>query len=260
MNIKTEINEQQIDESVVQPLSSLIKTGGWLLALLFLSQLVLGFFASGYYSLLQLGDSSSEAFNMWFMSIPVLLSLSLISPIITIPLLIKASGEKGKVKSWQNGLVFIAIKQVERQKLAKWVGIAAVFWLVSSLLGELLNLPIEQFMLDVKAANNSFSMLLFILITICVVVPIMEELTFRGWLYSKIKQTRLGDTGALILTSIVFTAIHTQYNNIVTLLFIFSLGLLLGYVRFKAANTSYAIVIHILYNSLAMFTLLAFDF
>ena len=262
MTTESTITNEQVIESKEseQEKTSLLKTTVWLVVIIFLPQLVLGFGFGMFFGILQGSDYTAEAFDLWFMSMPVLLTLSLISPILSIPLLIIASREKGKKKSYQNLLVFCSINSINRKDLGKWLSIGLLFWICSSLLGELLNLPIEQFMLDVKAANNSFAMLTLILTTICVVAPIMEELTFRGWLYSKIKLTKLGNIGALIITSVIFTVIHTQYDNPVTLVFLFSLGLLLGFVRYKTNNISYAIAIHILFNSLAMGTLFLFGF
>jgi membrane protease YdiL (CAAX protease family) len=113
-------------------------------------------------------------------------------------------------------------------------------------------------MLDLKAESNNSIVVILMVLTICVVVPIMEELVFRGWLYSKIAQTKLGDIGALTISSIIFTLIHTQYDNIITFLVIFLLGLLLGFARYKSANISYSIAMHMIFNSLAMVALFFF--
>jgi membrane protease YdiL (CAAX protease family) len=75
---------------------------------------------------------------------------------------------------------------------------------------------------------------------------------------SSIQGTKLGDIGAVIITSLTFTSIHTQYNNPISLIFILTLGLLLGFVRYKTKNISYAIMIHIFYNSLVMIGLFYF--
>jgi membrane protease YdiL (CAAX protease family) len=161
-------------------------------------------------------------------------------------------------KNWDERFGFWAVKVINAKVLVKWLIVGLFFWLISSYLGELLNLPIEQFMLDVKSASNSLGVVILMVVTICLLVPVMEELVFRGWLYSKIAQTKLGNIGALFLSSILFTTIHTQYDNAITLMIIFSLGLLLGGVRYKSGNISYSIAIHILFNSLATIALFFF--
>ena len=238
---------------------SLIKTTLWLGAIILLPQLILAFGFSLFFGIQQGGDFSADAFNLWFRSIPVLLTMSLIAPIISLPLLMLASDKDASKNNWSNLFAFCALKPITLSALAKYLGLGLLFWLLSSFIGELLGLPIEQFMLDIKMANNSLVTLVLILSSICVVIPIMEELTFRGWLYSKIKLTKLGDAGALFMSALIFTLIHTQYNNPITLVFIFSLGLFLGFVRYKSNNINYTIAIHILFNSLAMAALFLFD-
>jgi len=124
-------------------------------------------------------------------------------------------------KTWANRFDFWAVKTINRQQTIKWLLLATAFWGLSSLVGYFLNLPVEQFMLDIKVAIDSFAMLVLIITTVCIVIPIVEELVFRGWSFSKIAQTKLGNIGALLLTSVIFTVIHSQYENFVTLVIIF---------------------------------------
>jgi|GEM_PF-1546336 len=232
-------------------ISHLSKTVGWTFALIFLPQLVLSFGFGIFFGVQQGSDYTPEAFNLWFSSVPVLLTLTLISPLLTFPLLKKAS----QAKNWNACLEFCALKKVDASVCAKWLIIGFIYWSLSSLAGLLFNIPVEQFMLDIRSTSDNITNVVLVVLTICIVVPIMEELIFRGWLYSKIEQSRLGKFGALVLSSIIFTAIHTQYENTVTLVIIFLLGFLLGFVRFRSGNISYCIAIHMLFNSLAIFAL-----
>ncbi|WDE04927.1 CPBP family intramembrane metalloprotease [Thalassomonas viridans] len=234
---------------------SLVKIALWAVALILLPQFILGFAFSVFRGAQQGEALPAEVAAGGLLSVSDLLLLFLVTPLIFVPLLVKATRATG----WPERLAFWAVNPVNRKEAGKWLGMGLILWLCSSLLGELLQLPTEQFMLDIKAAVNSFAMLALALTTICIVVPVMEELTFRGWLYSKIQQTKLGDLGALIITSLGFTALHTQYDSAMTLGLILALGLLLGGVRYKTQNTGYAILIHILFNSLSMLALFCFD-
>jgi membrane protease YdiL (CAAX protease family) len=243
-------NEQPIEKSI-KPSSSLAKVLLWLVTILFVPQILL-FFAWGIYFGVQ--GLSQEAIDAKLTSVLMLLMMALVAPILTIPLLNAAT----QANNWKERFEFWALKSITAKTLITWSGLGLIFWIVSSFLGEWLNIPVEQFMLDVKAASDSAIGMTLVIVTICIVVPIMEELVFRGWLYSKIAQTKLGNIGALILSSIIFTIIHTQYDNIITLFIILSLGLLLGFARYKTNNISYSIAIHILFNSLATITLFFF--
>ncbi|MDO6426404.1 CPBP family intramembrane metalloprotease [Thalassotalea sp. 1_MG-2023] len=235
-------------------LTSLFFISLWLIALLILTPMMLSIFFDAYFGIQQGDNYSPDAFYDWVNSIPVLLKLSLMASLINIYILVKATHEN----NWTKRLDYWAVHSVNRQELVKWLAVVLIFLCVSTLLGVVLNLPIENFMLDVQAANDSLAMLLLIIVTVSIVIPIMEELIFRGWLYSKIKQTNLGDIGALVITTFVFTAIHAQYDNLNTLIYIFSLGLLLGFIRYKTDNTSNTVVIHIFLNSLVLIELFYF--
>jgi len=70
-----------------------------------------------------------------------------------------------------------------------------------------------------------------------------EEVTLRGGL-----QPRLG----IVLTSLLFAALHVQYSWFGMVL-VFTLGLALGLIR-KHASTTAAIIVHGVYDMLAVFT------
>jgi len=53
---------------------------------------------------------------------------------------------------------------------------------------------------------------------------------------------------------------HNQYEQLATFLIILSLGLLLGWVRYKSQNTAYCIAIHMLFNGLAIAIFLCSSF
>ena len=77
--------------------------------------------------------------------------------------------------------------------------------------------------------------------------PIAEELLFRGYLYSQLKNTKLGIYGTIFLTSLLWTGLHAQYD--IDILFsLFFLGIVLGYVRYKYDSVYLAIAIHAIHN------------
>jgi membrane protease YdiL (CAAX protease family) len=79
--------------------------------------------------------------------------------------------------------------------------------------------------------------------TIALAAGICEETLFRGAL-----QPRLG----LILTSIAFAAVHSQYGISLDVLAVFVLALCLGTIR-RFTNTTTAIVAHVTYNAMVGF-------
>jgi membrane protease YdiL (CAAX protease family) len=79
--------------------------------------------------------------------------------------------------------------------------------------------------------------------TIALAAGICEEALFRGAL-----QPRLG----LVLTSIAFAAVHSQYGISLDVLAVFVLALCLGALR-RFTNTSTAVIAHVTYNALVGF-------
>ena len=85
------------------------------------------------------------------------------------------------------------------------------------------------------------------LLSLVVAAPIMEEFIFRGFLFSQLRNTRLGGWGAIITTSFLWTIIHVQYEPMI-LYVLFILGILLGYLRYKYNSLYLVIGIHALNN------------
>ena len=102
--------------------------------------------------------------------------------------------------------------------------------------------PPEEFIKLMKATP-------FILNFLMVVIgaPIVEELLFRGFLFSQLKTTKLGVNGSIILTSLIWTSIHLQYD-LFLLIPIFLLGLFLGYLMHKYNSLYLVIIVHAVHN------------
>lgn len=128
-----------------------------------------------------------------------------------------------------------------------------IFAALSFLYGYLLDIEIpEDFVNQTKAAPPILIAIVFI-----IGAPIVEELLFRGFLFSNLKHSVLGVNGSIILTTILWTSIHVQYDFSL-LISLFFLGLLLGYIRHKYNSVYLAIVIHAIHNLLATINILFF--
>jgi membrane protease YdiL (CAAX protease family) len=103
------------------------------------------------------------------------------------------------------------------------------------------------FMGDVLKSALDDGALWLLVIAFCVAAPITEEIFARGFLYRGWSETFLRPAGAIVLSSIVWTMLHLQYDWFF-LGEVFSIGLLLGYVRYRSNSTWLTIVIHGLNN------------
>jgi len=107
------------------------------------------------------------------------------------------------------------------------------------------------FMIDVLKSARADGALWLLVIAFCVAAPITEELFARGFLYRGWSESFLGPVGAILLSSAVWTALHLQYD---WYFFgeVFSIGLLLGYLRYRFQSTWLTIILHGLNNFAAV--------
>ncbi len=89
----------------------------------------------------------------------------------------------------------------------------------------------------------------FVFITLVVIVPIAEELAFRGWLYGKLRKN-LSFFPAMLITSIFFGFMHGQWNVAIVVGFMSAIICL----EREITGTIYAgILTHMIKNGIAFF-------
>jgi membrane protease YdiL (CAAX protease family) len=103
------------------------------------------------------------------------------------------------------------------------------------------------FMVDVLKSAKADGALWLLVISFCVAAPFTEEVLVRGFLYRGWSESFLRPAGAIILSSAVWTGMHLQYD---WFFFgeVFSIGLLLGYLRYRTGSTWLTIYVHGLNN------------
>jgi len=117
-----------------------------------------------------------------------------------------------------------------------------VFWLVliaaEELLGQSTPKPWRDFPVGIIALR---------ILAIGILGPIAEEIAFRGLLLFALKRTRLGVYGAIAVTSIVWSLVHTQYELPLLALLLFD-GIVLGLARHFTRSIYVPIAMHITGN------------
>ena len=107
--------------------------------------------------------------------------------------------------------------------------------------------PISDFMVNTYTTISFKSVLLF---AVLITAPIGEELLFRGFMFRGIEHSRLGPIGAAIITSFLWSEMHTQYDAF-GITFTFLGGLLLSWALVKTKSIYVPIVLHALWNLIA---------
>jgi len=116
------------------------------------------------------------------------------------------------------------------------------------LLARMMGREVEPgFMGDVLKSARTDGALWLLVLAFCVAAPVTEEFFARGFLYRGWSESFLRPAGAILLSSMVWTALHLQYD---WFFFgeVFSIGLLLGYLRYRFNSTWLTVVVHGLNN------------
>ena len=148
---------------------------------------------------------------------------------------------------------YYSIKPINLQVLAYCIVVAILYYAAIELFSYYIKVPSETFMDELRIQMSSKLGAICIILSICVCAPILEECLFRGLLYNYFIKTRLSVVGAVIIPSLVFSAIHLQYGSLFTFVTLFFGGILLGVVRCKTQNLLYPMIVHSIYN---IFTLI----
>ena len=110
---------------------------------------------------------------------------------------------------------------------------------------------VPGFMGEVLNSARADGSLWLLVIAFVIAAPVSEEFFARGFLYRGWSESFLGPVGAIILSSLVWTALHLQYD---WFFFgeVFSIGLLLGYLRYRFSSTWLTVIVHGLNNLAAV--------
>jgi len=147
--------------------------------------------------------------------------------------------------TWRN---YLALSPISPRILLAWMGMACLFAIASDAVTSLLGRPIVPEFMQKAYATAHFVPLLWI--AFIIVGPVFEELFFRGFLFRGLANSKLGAVGAILVTSLLWAAIHIQYDAY-GIFSIFIVGLLLGWARVRTNSIYPCIAMHCLMNFIA---------
>lgn len=85
--------------------------------------------------------------------------------------------------------------------------------------------------------------LLILFVAVCIAAPIVEEFTFRGFMFRGWSESFLGPTATIVVTAAIWGAIHTQYDWWGRC-WIFVSGIALGHFRWRSNSTWLTVIVH----------------
>jgi uncharacterized protein len=140
---------------------------------------------------------------------------------------------------------YLNLHPLPRKSLLTLLGVYAGLLVISVVLG-LIWPQIEDSGFTVEVFNTSRWPALFG-IAVVVFAPIFEETFFRGFLFRGLKDSALGATGTILLTSLLWALLHVQYNFF-GIAEIFILGIVFGIVRLRTGSLQAPLLLHALWN------------
>jgi uncharacterized protein len=158
-------------------------------------------------------------------------------------------------------------------QVAKNLAIGGMTWLLSYpwiiIIGQLAGIVtfflgsdqhIEQVAVKHLKASMQFPvMFILTIVSIITIVPIAEEILFRGFLQKWLGQ-KFGLFRAILFTSILFASFHfslsQKWDNIELLLALFVLSCFLGFIYEKQRNLWAPIGLHMTFNAISVITIL----
>lgn len=128
-----------------------------------------------------------------------------------------------------------------------------VYFIFSYFASSALGIETPQSMIDIY---NTTDYMFLLLIAVVLAAPFFEEIVFRGFLYKGLAASPLGVFATIIITSILFTLIHSGQYDLTILAIMFPLAVILGLARYRSGGIYLPIYLHFinnLYSSVEMY-------
>lgn len=109
---------------------------------------------------------------------------------------------------------------------------------------------VVHLLMNSDVINNEYSdwqPSVWIVLLLVILLPIFEEILFRGVLY-KFLFIKKGKVAAIVLTTLIFAIMHND-----NFLFYFCVGLFATVVRYKTSSIASSYILHVLWNLYAVF-------
>lgn len=143
---------------------------------------------------------------------------------------------------------YLALRPVSLRVLLSALFATGVFAAVYDGVSHLLARPtVSRFEIDMYR-GCPYPFIFWLLIVVA--APITEEVFFRGFFLEGFRRSRMGNTGAVVVTALMWASLHLQYD-LYDIGSILLFGLLLGAVRLKSRSLWPCLAMHSLLNLIA---------
>jgi uncharacterized protein len=156
---------------------------------------------------------------------------------------------KGRLRDL--GIRYYSIGKTLWYTLISLIAIFAISFIYVFVMNSVFGIEAPASKIEILIKNRSISNTI-LLIVVAFIGPVIEEVFFRGFLYSAFKKN-WGVLPALFLSSVLFSIVHLQLYSFVPLMII---GWLLAYIFEKTKSLFPAIFLHGVYNLILILILL----
>ena len=139
---------------------------------------------------------------------------------------------------------YFGLEPFLKRDLFNWFLVTVALSLGFTVLGWLIAYETPDFMLQIWQSCDN---VLLLILAIVVAGPIFEELLFRGFVFTGLRNSTLGTGGAIVMSAALWTIIHQQYGAF-ELVCIFVFGILLAVSRVATGSLMVPIILHMLNN------------
>jgi membrane protease YdiL (CAAX protease family) len=147
---------------------------------------------------------------------------------------------------------YLALNWPSSGELLRALAITAILLLAESLAVSVVGA--EEISPDPYASAGRAGGFLIFLIGGCIAAPIMEEFVLRGFMFRGWSQSFLRPVGSIVVTSVLWAMIHTQYDWFGRF-WIFVTGLALGHFRWRSNSTWLTVMVHSAINIFFFFAM-----
>jgi membrane protease YdiL (CAAX protease family) len=142
---------------------------------------------------------------------------------------------------------YLALSWPGMRDLLLAIGGLAVLLVASDLTSYSLGRPLVP---EIMRQVYQHAWLPFLAFAVVILAPLAEETLFRGFLYKGIASSRAGPATAIVVSAVMFSIIHIQYDwyGILT---VAVMGFYLGVARYRFASVPLCMVLHAIANAVA---------
>ncbi len=138
--------------------------------------------------------------------------------------------------------------------IAAMAGATVAASIIVRVIGESPNAAVAELAENSENGGGITIWILLLVVAAITVIPLTEELLYRGLWWSALAKRGVDERWILVITSLIFAAVHLEPSRTPVL---FAIGLAIGWGRLRTGRIGAGIIAHSMINTLGMIALLA---